>query len=319
MVRVSIPGGGGFDAKSWRVFDDVANKYSVSPEGKPSIRLTTRQNVQYHWVAKENVIPLVREIAQTGYFTLNGCGDNFRNVMGCPLSQFSKVFDATKWAHTFADYFRLPAEAHIEVFGVDPNYIRTPDEHFEYAPALLNRKFKVGIGAVHQDAEGNWYNDNCVEMRTNEVGISPIIEGAGDDAKVERVQLYLGGGQGEKNGKPGFAGLGLPFGTFTLDNLLKGMDAIVATHQEWGDRQNRHWARLKYVVQAKGVEWYQKQVSDRGGVFEQPMDDHDYGARCLHHGWANQPSNGKLAFGAYVASGRLMDGLQNVDLKKMCV
>ncbi len=316
MVRVSIPGGGGFDAEKWRVFDDVANRFAVNPEGRPSIRLTTRQNIQYHWVKKQDVIPLVQAVASTGFYTLNGCGDNFRNVMGCPLSRYSTVFDATAWARNAAQYFQLPAEPHIEVFEVDPNHIRTPDEHFEYAPNLLNRKFKVGFGAIHRDEQsGEWLQDNCVEMRTNEIGVAPIPPGSqeGDNARVDRFMLYVGGGQGEKNGKPTFTALGKPFGVVTEDNLLKCMDAIVAVHQEWGDRQNRHWARLKYVVHHFGVDWYRERVRERGAEFEDSdgeVGDHfkGPGPRMLHHGWQTQPSNGKLAFGCYIENGRLIDG-----------
>ncbi|MEM9251968.1 MAG: nitrite/sulfite reductase, partial [Planctomycetota bacterium] len=55
MVRCSIPGGGSFTADQWRVFDAIADKYcDYNPYGTPSIRLTTRQNVQYHWVPKRH-------------------------------------------------------------------------------------------------------------------------------------------------------------------------------------------------------------------------------------------------------------------------
>ena len=60
--------------------------------------------------------------------------------MGCPLSRYSTVYDAHAKAHEYGAYFQLPAAPHIEVFAIDPNLIRTPDQHFEYGPKLLNRK-----------------------------------------------------------------------------------------------------------------------------------------------------------------------------------
>ncbi len=313
MVRVSVPGGGSFNREQWQIFDELADRYTINPDASPSIRLTTRQNVQFHWVKKPHLIEIVRQIAKTGFFTLNGCGDNVRNVMACPLSKFSNLYDANAKAHQFGEYFRLPADAHIQIFEIDTSLMRTPDQRFEYGPKLLNRKFKIAFSAVHQDPEtGRWLHDNCVELRTNEVGVAPIVE----NDRVAAYQVYIGGGQGEKNGKTTFAALGKPFGVFTEANLLKGLDAIVKTHQDWGDRKNRHWARMKYVVQAQGIAWFQHQARDRGATFEPPLPDFDPGPRMLHHGWQSLPSNGLLAYGAYIENGRLIDN-DNGRLKKM--
>lgn len=313
MIRISVPGGGGFTLQQWQVVDEVANKYTANPEGVTSLRLTTRQNIQFHWVHKKDLINLVREVAHSGYFTLNGCGDNARNVMGCPLSKFSTVFDANALAHEMGAYFRLPAAAHIQIFEIDTSLLQTPDKHFNYGPRLLNRKFKIGVGAVHQDREGNWYNDNCVEMRTNDLGIAPIIE----NGSVDQLMLYIGGGQGEKLGKPTMAALGKPFGVVSREQAVAAAEAIMTIHQEWGDRKNRHWARLKYVVQAQGMKWWQDQVKAAGIDLHDPIDDFYPGERCMHHGWEKQPSNGLWAYGAYIENGRLIDGAQNGDLKSM--
>jgi len=313
MVRVSVPGGGSFNRDQWQAFDELSDQYTADPGGNPSLRLTTRQNIQFHWVKKNHVVDIVRGIAKTGFFSLNGCGDNTRNVMACPLSKFSNHYDANAKAHQFGEYFRLPADAHIQVFEIDTSLIHTPDQHFAYGKQLLNRKFKIAFSAVHHDEQtGQWHHDNCVELRTNEVGVAPIVE----NDQVIAFQVYIGGGQGEKNGKPTFAALGKPFGVFTQDNLLKGLDSIVKVQQDWGDRKNRHWARMKYVVHARGIPWFQDQARDRGAVFEAPLPDFDPGPRMLHHGWHLQPSNKLWAYGAYIENGRLIDG-PNGDLKKM--
>ncbi len=313
MVRVSVPGGGAFNALQWRILDEIANEFADNnPTGGPALRLTTRQNIQYHWVKKPAVIPMVQKIASTGFFTLNGCGDNVRNVMACPLSKYSDLYNANELAHEYAAYFRLPAAAHITVFAVDPHYIRdvTPGEtsggeHYDYGPKLLNRKFKIAFSAVHRNPRnGEIQYDNCVELRTNEVGIAPIHDPKTD--RVDAFMLYVGGGQGEKNGKPTFAGHGLPFGVFKRDDLMLGLKTIVDVHKEWGDRKNRHWARLKYVINAQGIDWYRQQVRDRGAEFSMPLPDFDPGPRLLHHGWTTLP-NKKLAYGAYVECGRLTD------------
>ena len=112
MVRVTVPGGGAFNADQWAILDKVADDYCYNnPYGGNSLRLTTRQNIQYHWLRKPEVMSLVQDVAKTGFYTLNGCGDNVRNVMGCPLSKFSTLpgANAFELAHQYGTYFRLPA------------------------------------------------------------------------------------------------------------------------------------------------------------------------------------------------------------------
>ncbi|MDA4113631.1 MAG: nitrite/sulfite reductase [Thaumarchaeota archaeon] len=318
MLRITVPGGGPITRRQWEILDDVAGRYTASStytgEPVPSLRMTTRQNIQLHWVKKLDVIECVREIAESGFYTINGCGDNVRNVMGCPVSRFSSVFDSNRWAQMAGKYFRLPMASYIEIFGIDPAYLRQAGapavdgdddgERFKYGPNLLNRKFKIAFSSINLEGD-RYVADNCVELRTNDLGIAPILE----DGKVRRFQVYVGGGQGEKQGYPTFAAMGQPLGIFDEAHLLKGLDAVVKVHQEWGDRQNRHWARMKYVVLKMGIGWYREQVREVSGLdFEMPIEDLDYGARHLHHGWMTQESNGLWSFGAFIENGRVIDG-----------
>ncbi|MFQ5892827.1 MAG: nitrite/sulfite reductase, partial [Nitrospinota bacterium] len=266
-----------------------------------------------HWVKKPNLVDLVRRIAEAGFYSANGCGDNVRNLIGCPVSSHSTLYNANAMARRFGQFFRLPAEAHIEIFAVNPKYMRTPDERFHYGKSLLNRKFKVGFSAIHFDeAQGRWVPDNCVELRAQDIGIAPLFE----NGAVRRFQVYIGGGQGEKTRKPSISSLGLPLGIFREENLLKGLDAIVQVHQEWGDRQNRHWARIKYVVLKQGMEWFRNEVRNLKVDFEPPDPQLDYGDRHLHHGWMRQPLDGLYTYGAFIENGRIIDG-PNGQLKAM--
>ena len=138
MVRVTVPGGGAFNADQWQILNQVADDYCHhNPYGGNSLRLTTRQNIQYHWLQKPQVMSLVQDIARTGFYTLNGCGDNVRNVMGCPLSKFTTLPGASAFelAHKYGEYFRLPAAPHIQVFAVDPSLISDPRPAVRLRPA----------------------------------------------------------------------------------------------------------------------------------------------------------------------------------------
>jgi sulfite reductase beta subunit-like hemoprotein len=312
MVRLSSPGGGPFTRKTWQVIDDISRRYCVAPGGKPGIRLTTRQNVQFHWVKKENLVKVVGEVAATGFLGLNGCGDNTRNIMACPLSRYSTVYNALAHAHEYGKYFELPAAPHIQIFAIDPNVTRFDgtnvhakrDHAYDYGPQLLNRKFKIAFATVHRNpVTGEIERDNCVEALTNDMSVAPIVE----HGKVVAFQAYIGGGQGEKNGKASSSMLGQPVAIFTPDNLMRGLHDIVKVHEEFGDRANRHWARLKYVVWSQGIPWYQDRLREKGATFELPDTTLDVGPRQMHHGWQQQESNGKLAYGLYVECGRLVD------------
>src|SRR5438094_3113820 len=340
MVRISIPGGGPITAKQWNILDRISDRYTIGPEkayshARPSLKITTRQNIQLHWVKKMNVVDAIRDISESGFFTMNGCGDNTRNVIGCPLSYHSTIFNANLWAQRVGKYFALPTAAYIEIFEIDPKYLRDRDlenripgvSRFDYGQNQLNRKFKLAFSAIHyDDVNKKCVPDNCVELRTNDIGIAPVIKYDSIDgissAKVEEFQVYVGGGQGQQSGKPTISVLGEPFGLFTEENLMKGLDAIVRVHKDWGDRHNRHWARLKYLVAVKGIEWLREQVRNLDGVgsikFQPPIEDYDYGNIDLHLGWIKQPDNSnRWCYGAFIENGRIVDGSHNGDLKSM--
>jgi len=314
MFRISIPGGGPLNREQYNIVDDLTNQYTKDPDGFPSIRLTNRQNIQLHWVRKANVQPIIKAFAESGLNTLNGCGDNTRNVMGCPLSRFSKVFDANAWAQKAGAYFQLPLEPFIAVWEIDPTKVRKPGESFSYGKQLLNRKFKIGFAGVIEDANGKLSVDNCTEVLTDDMGIIPVIEGN----RVTKFQIYVGGGQGERNGKPSTACMGLPLCQTDEANLLKVLDAAVKVHQEYGDRQNRIYARVKFTVKKMGIDWYRQQVEERlGHKVELPNNALDIGHRHMHHGWFKQP-DGRWTFGAFIENGRLIDNSPNGKLKSMC-
>jgi len=315
MVRLGIPGGGPLTVAQWQLLDDLAKTYAVNPEGQPSLRLTTRQAIQYHWVPKKGVLAIVKAAAEAGILSLNGCGDNVRNIMACPLAAIHGIFDSRELARELAGFFQLPAEPYVHIFAIDPQAIEQESERFIYGPQLLNRKFKIAVGALWCNPEtGLVEADNCVELRTHDMGILPLWE----NGEVTRFQVYLGGGQGEKFGKPTAAMLSLPFAIVPREHLRDVCGAIVAVHQDYGDRENRHWARLKYVIKKKGIAWYRGEVEKLLNVrLDLPNESVDVGPRHLHHGWQVEDANGRWSFGAFIENGRLIDESPNGRLLSM--
>ncbi|ARM75511.1 nitrite/sulfite reductase [Acidianus manzaensis] len=314
MIRVPIPGGGPIRPDQWKILDDISNKYTISDAYTgyplPSLKLTTRQAVQFHHVKKKDLVNVIREIAQSGFLTINGCGDNVRSTIACPLSKYY-IFDSNMLSIKIARYFRLPPELFIQVFEIPVIENRPSEESFEYPDNLLPRKFKIGIAGVIRTADGKYVIDNCVEVRANDIGIVPIIE----EDKVIGYQIYVGGSMGENNSYPTFSAFGLPLGTVNNDDeLIKILDAIVRIQQEWGDRKNRHWARFKYLVYKMGLNWLREKVKEYSGFSLGKVREIDLGYRDLHLGWTELGN--KWAYGVFVENGRLING-KNGKIKSM--
>jgi len=108
--------------------------------------------------------------------------------------------------------FQLPTSAYIEIFEIDPEYVRKEgddvnaqisENKFQYAPNLLNKKFKIAFSAIQfDDRKKAFLPDNCVELRTNDIGIAPVLRDYncnGDDNAftncdpVDKFQVYIGG------------------------------------------------------------------------------------------------------------------------------
>jgi sulfite reductase beta subunit-like hemoprotein len=135
---------------------------------------------------------------------------------------------------------------------------------------------------------------------------------------ARKFQIYIGGGQGQRNGKPTISTLAQPLGIVDESHLLKILDGIVSIHQEWGDRSNRHWARIKYVVLKMGVDWFRSQLRARLGFeMEPPNLIHDYGDSLPHWGWTQLPKSNLLAYGLFIENGRIQDGTPNGNIKTM--
>src|SRR5207249_8784792 len=80
MLRITIPGGGPITAKQWNILDRISDRYTVGPEkayphARPSLKITSRQNIKLHWVKKMNGVEAIRDISESGSLTINGCGE----------------------------------------------------------------------------------------------------------------------------------------------------------------------------------------------------------------------------------------------------
>lgn len=342
MVRVPFWGGGDISPDEWKKISKLAEKYSRDDDGFPSIRLTTRQAIQFHRIKKNDLIPLIRELIALGRTILNACGDNVRNTTASPVK--SNIFDANALAQKIGNYFQLPLEEHYKIFYPefssagknDP--LETDSGKFQYDPLGLPRKLKIGIGGYFVDQETlEEVRCNAPDILTNDIAIAPLVA----NKKVTGWQVYIGGSLGQKNRKVTFPSLAGALGIFESEkDLMKGLDAIVYVQQQIGDRKNRHWSRLKNILYKKGLEitdkkieeviyneeefekirdagikWFGDEIKKLDVDFKPPVE-FDLGKVFRHHGWIKQ-HDGKYSYGLWIENGRIKDSSHIGSLKKL--
>ncbi len=294
MIRGRIPGGV-LSAKQYVAFDDVATRNANN-----TIRLTSRQSIQFHGVVKTGLGPLMRTINQSLVDTLAACGDVNRNVMAPPAPVSNELSlqvreDARKVSEALLPLTKAYHAIWME--GVQLNLEDAENKDFEdplYGKTYLPRKFKVAFAIPPL---------NDVDVMTNDLGFIAIEEGG----KLIGYNLAVGGGLGMSHGNaetyPRVADV---IGFLTRDQLVEISKAVLTVHRDFGDRTNRRHARLKYVLEEKGVAWFRQELETRLGYGLPLAKAHHFTKQGDHFGWTQQ-WDGLESLGLFVESGRIKD------------
>jgi sulfite reductase (ferredoxin) len=328
MVRASVPGGV-ITPDQWLALD----RLSALADNK--LRLTTRQGVQFHVVHKRELHELVSGINASLLTTLAACGDVVRNVMACPLPHPERRTIVEPLVAQIVARFRPQAETYWELWvdgdkavtaepgaANSPRTARTtaldPVDDVEpiYGKAYLPRKFKIAVG---------WPGDNCVDIYTNDVGIVPTLS-EGTSGELTGFMVFAGGGMGMSHSRPEdtYPLLAHPVGWVPasgpddLSAVVDVAEAIVTTQRDHGNREDRQRARLKYLLEAKGVDWLRDQIEARTGrPLAAPVELPDWTVQT-HHGWHGHDITGDetSVLGLPVQSGKVAGGLR-VALKRL--
>jgi sulfite reductase beta subunit-like hemoprotein len=305
MIRLKCPAGGEISPEQWQALDEAADRFADG-----TLRLTTRQSVQFHHVTGKNLGPLVRFLNQNyrdrGYkmSTLGACGDVNRNTMCSPIDDLDAELPlrSAEIAHEIARELtpRAGAEAYRQIFLEDEENQRlVPLEEEEpiYGEHYLPRKFKVGI--AHP-------NDGSVDLLTQDVGLLPVVEG---QRVAELYDLYAGGGLGITHNKPDTQQLlGLYLGRIPRAQCVAAVRAIAIIQKENGERGNRKHARFKYTIRRLGVDTVKRMLRERFEIAlvdaePQPLPDNRF-----FHGWTRQAGTPeRWVLGIPIESGRLRD------------
>ena len=294
MVRGRIPGGV-MSSRQWSVFDDLASRY-----GNNTLRITTRQSIQFHGIVKDNLRPLVKAINEALLSTLAACGDVNRNVLAPPTPAYTRareqvftdcvcVADALKpqtraYHSIWIDGEQLDLEDAANKNFVDPLYGKT----------YLPRKFKVAFVIPPV---------NDLDVLTNDVGLIAIVE---NDA-LAGYNLAVGGGMGRSHGNEAtYPRLADVIGFFKPDKLVDVAKAVLTIHRDFGDRTDRKHARLKYVVAERGADWTRAEVEKRAGMKLEPARPYTFTTTGDLYGW-HKAVDGTWFLTLFVETGRVKD------------
>ncbi len=294
MVRSRIPGGV-LNAEQYLVEDDLAERYANG-----TLRITTRQGFQLHGILKGDLHSTIHSINEALLSTLAACGDVNRNVMACPAPVANRAqAQVEEVAQHIAQHLAPHSHAYHEIW-IDGEQVETVKLAEEgetepiYGPTYLPRKFKIGVA---------FPGDNCIDVYTQDIGLVASLEGE----RLDGFTVLIGGGMGMTHGKKEtFPRLATPLCYATAAEVSSVVETIVTIQRDYGDRQNRKHARMKYVVEERGIAWFRAELERRlGHSVRDPrtLTWHDVED---HLGWHAQ-GDGRWFLGLYIENGRIKD------------
>jgi sulfite reductase beta subunit-like hemoprotein len=208
MLRIKIPQGI-VSSSQMRALAGVASRYS-----RGFCHVTTRQNIQFHFVKLNVVEAAMRELADEGLTTREACGNSVRNVTGCPFAgtSNSEIFDVTPYARSLTRYF-----------------LRHP------LSGVLPRKFKIAFEGCREDHAFASINDIGWRARieNGRRGFRVTVAGGTSILPVSGYVLYE---------------------FMPVEEMLEVAEAVVRVFHRFGDYEHRQRNRLKFTVRALGWE-----------------------------------------------------------------
>jgi sulfite reductase beta subunit-like hemoprotein len=219
MVRVKLPYGSA-TPEQLEMMAHVADTYS-----RGWGHITTRQNIQFHFVQLERIPDVMRDLASVGLTTREACGDTVRNVTGCHLAGACpfEVLDISPWAEAAFRHF-----------------LRSP------IAQRLPRKFKINFSGCSTD---------CGQAMFNDVGVIGVGRPRPDGTIEPGFRVFFAGGLGANP----HAAQALE--EFTpREELLATIEAILRVFDHYGNRDNKLRARMKWLLDTMGVEELRERI-----------------------------------------------------------
>ncbi len=249
MIRTRTPGGV-VTPQQWLALDAIATRYANA-----SLRVTTRQAFQFHGVIKSELKATLKAINASLIDTVSACGDVNRNVLvsANPIESRSHVV-VYDWAARLSEHLKPKSRAYYEIW-LDEQHIAggEPEREPLYGETYLPRKFKIAFAVPPH---------NDVDVFAHDLGCIAVLE----DGQLAGFNISVGGGMGAThNDAETYPLLGQVIGFATPDQLFAVAVAVLTTQRDFGNREVRKRARLKYTIEDRGIDWFKAEVEKRAG------------------------------------------------------
>ena len=291
MIRLRVPAGR-LTAAQYARLDDMAGQV-----GDGRMRITTRQTLQFHGVLKDELRAAIGAIDGALLTTFGACGDVVRNVVSTPAPIADAIHHRLAADAVMLSVALLPksrAWHEIWIDGARVDGAAAAEAEPLYGDTYLPRKFKIGLATPE---------DNSVDVLTNDLALIARFDGE----RLEGYTLALGGGLGMTHRKAAtYPRLATPIAFLAPDDLLGAVQAVVRLQRDYGERFNRKQARLKYLVDERGVDWIRATLEADLGHALAPVRPLAPFTVPDHLGWHAQ-GDGRFWLGVPVPSGRIAD------------
>jgi sulfite reductase (NADPH) hemoprotein beta-component len=289
MARLRVPGGV-MSAAQYLAMDKLADE-----RGNRTLRLTTRQSIQFHGVIKSNLKPALRQIDSVLLDTIAACGDVNRNVMCTPNEFLSDVYaQAERTARDVSTHLLPRTKAWREIFIDGERVTDDPEDEPIYGKTYLPRKFKIAVAVPPQ---------NDTDVFAHDLSFIAIVE----KKRVVGYNVMVGGGMGATHGDPEtYPLLGQVIGFCAVEDAPAVAEAVVTTQRDFGNRSNRRRARLKYTVEDRGLEWFAGEVNNRLANKLEPARAYKFTGNGDRMGWVTGADK-KHHLTLFVENGRIAD------------
>lgn len=288
MLRVRIPGGV-LSPPQWLALEELASEY-----GNGTLRLTTRQAVQFHGVFKEDLRLLVRGLEAAGLDSLAACGDVNRNVISSsnPLDT-SLHTRLQRWTEAMSERLLPQSNAYQEIW-LNGSRASSAERDAEplYGNTYLPRKFKIAIAVPPI---------NDVDVFAHDLGFIAIAE----RGRLVGFNITVGGGMGASHDDAQtFPRLADVIGFCSTGTAQDVAEAVVSIQRDYGNRQTRRYARLKYTIETHGLDWFVRELEWRLRDSLQPARPFRFEHNGDRYGWVER-SDGRWNLTLFVENGRL--------------
>ncbi len=299
MARVRIPAGVLTPAQ-WIGLHDIA-----ADRGNGTLRLTTRQTIQFHGLIKSNLRPAIQAVHAALLDTIAACGDVNRNVIASVIPQHRAVDAAVAaMARSISTHLLPHSQAWHEIW-IDDALVAGGEQEDEpiLGRTYLPRKFKIAIAVPPQ---------NDTDVFAHDLGLIAIVQGS----RVVGYNVAVGGGMGMTHGEPDtFPRTGDVIGFSPPEQVVEVCAAIVTIQRDWGDRADRKHARLKYTIERAGLDRFVAELRTRLGYGLASEQPYRFARTGDAQGWV-EGEDGNAHYFLFIENGRvqgaMLDGLRAI-------